>query len=243
MCGYSFLKYILFVFNFIFWLSGVAILGVAIYVKVDSNLGAAVEAVNVGGTNLNDSLEAGAYILIGAGCLMLIVGFFGCCGAIKESACLLGFYFAFLLIIFALEVGIGIWVFVNFSSIEDAVTEGFKKLNASNSDFQETFQQAFMCCGTTKGCADFPGNVPQNCKCNDANNPNCAKISNITGCSPSSSSDLIYSRPCSTAVNDFIDANINILGGVTLGIGLAEMLGMLISMWLCCKIRDRDDVI
>lgn len=32
----------------------------------------------------------GVYILIGAGGLVMLVGFFGCCGAVKESQCLLG---------------------------------------------------------------------------------------------------------------------------------------------------------
>lgn len=32
----------------------------------------------------------GVYILIAAGALMMVVGFLGCCGAIKESPCMLG---------------------------------------------------------------------------------------------------------------------------------------------------------
>lgn len=33
---------------------------------------------------------AGVYILIAAGGLVMLVGFFGCCGAVRESQCLLG---------------------------------------------------------------------------------------------------------------------------------------------------------
>ena len=33
---------------------------------------------------------AGVYILIGAGALMMVVGFLGCCGAIQESPFMLG---------------------------------------------------------------------------------------------------------------------------------------------------------
>lgn len=32
----------------------------------------------------------GVYILIVAGALMMVVGFLGCCGAIRESQCMLG---------------------------------------------------------------------------------------------------------------------------------------------------------
>lgn len=35
-------------------------------------------------------ISIGVYILIAAGALMMVVGFLGCCGAIKESPCMLG---------------------------------------------------------------------------------------------------------------------------------------------------------
>lgn len=35
-------------------------------------------------------IRPGVYILIGAGGLVMLVGFFGCCGAVRESQCLLG---------------------------------------------------------------------------------------------------------------------------------------------------------
>ncbi|KAM7404800.1 hypothetical protein PAMP_012112 [Pampus punctatissimus] len=55
----------------------------------------------------------GVYILIGAGSLVMIVGFFGCCGAFRESQCLLGSFFACLLIIFGAEVAAGVFGFLN----------------------------------------------------------------------------------------------------------------------------------
>jgi len=33
-----------------------------------------------------------------------------------------------------------------------------------------------------------------------------------------------------------------IIGGVALGIGLAELLGMMIAMCLCCKIKDKGEI-
>lgn len=35
-------------------------------------------------------VSSGVYLLIAAGGLMMVVGFLGCCGAIKESPCMLG---------------------------------------------------------------------------------------------------------------------------------------------------------
>lgn len=47
------------------------------------------EAINIG---LDENLlDIVAWIFIGGGAFAFITGFFGCCGAIKESAALLGF--------------------------------------------------------------------------------------------------------------------------------------------------------
>ncbi|XP_048682845.2 tetraspanin-2 isoform X2 [Caretta caretta] len=54
----------------------------------------------------------GLYVLVGAGALMVTVGFFGCCGAVRESQYLLGAFFACLLVIFAAEVTAGVFAFI-----------------------------------------------------------------------------------------------------------------------------------
>uniref|UniRef100_A0A8B9VPN5 Tetraspanin 2 n=1 Tax=Anas zonorhyncha TaxID=75864 RepID=A0A8B9VPN5_9AVES len=54
----------------------------------------------------------GLYVLVGAGALMTMVGFFGCCGAARESQFLLGAFFACLLVIFAAEVTAGVFAFI-----------------------------------------------------------------------------------------------------------------------------------
>uniref|UniRef100_A0A669QFT1 Tetraspanin 2 n=1 Tax=Phasianus colchicus TaxID=9054 RepID=A0A669QFT1_PHACC len=54
----------------------------------------------------------GLYVLVGAGALMTTVGFFGCCGAARESQFLLGAFFACLLVIFAAEITAGVFAFI-----------------------------------------------------------------------------------------------------------------------------------
>uniref|UniRef100_A0A8C5U654 Tetraspanin 2 n=1 Tax=Malurus cyaneus samueli TaxID=2593467 RepID=A0A8C5U654_9PASS len=54
----------------------------------------------------------GLYVLVGAGAIMSAVGFFGCCGAARESQCLIGAFFACLLVIFAAEVTAGVFAFI-----------------------------------------------------------------------------------------------------------------------------------
>ncbi|KAG7253476.1 hypothetical protein CRUP_007793 [Coryphaenoides rupestris] len=107
----------------------------------------------------------GVYILIAAGALMMVVGFLGCCGAIKESPCMLGLVKMTLncllllsfLLIFAIEVAAGIWGLSNKNRVVEDVTEFYKQTYAN---YKNTKQEALKetlrlihfgldCCGPT----------------------------------------------------------------------------------------------
>ncbi|OWK03817.1 CD9, partial [Cervus elaphus hippelaphus] len=85
-------------------LAGIAVLSVGLWLRFDSQTKSIFEQE----TN-DSSFYTGVYILIGAGALMMLVGFLGCCGAVQESQCMLGLFFGFLLVIFAIEVAAAIW--------------------------------------------------------------------------------------------------------------------------------------
>uniref|UniRef100_A0A8D1KHM5 Tetraspanin-2 n=1 Tax=Sus scrofa TaxID=9823 RepID=A0A8D1KHM5_PIG len=79
------IKYLLLGFNLLFWLAGSAVIAFGLWFRF-------------GGTMKDFSSEdkspeyfyMGLYVLVGAGVLMMAVGFFGCCGATRESQCVLG---------------------------------------------------------------------------------------------------------------------------------------------------------
>ncbi|XP_030182643.1 tetraspanin-2 isoform X3 [Lynx canadensis] len=83
--GLRCIKYLLLGFNLLFWLAGSAVIGFGLWFRF-------------GGTMKDFSSEdkspeyfyMGLYVLVGAGALMMAVGFFGCCGAMRESQCVLG---------------------------------------------------------------------------------------------------------------------------------------------------------
>uniref|UniRef100_A0A8D2ZZE1 Tetraspanin 2b n=1 Tax=Scophthalmus maximus TaxID=52904 RepID=A0A8D2ZZE1_SCOMX len=114
--GMKCVKYLLFVFNFIFWLMGSFVLAVGLWLRFDPET---VSLLN--GEKAPDTFFIGVYILIGAGSLVMLVGFFGCCGAVRESQCLLGSFFACLLIIFGAEVAAGVFGFLNKDKIIEDV--------------------------------------------------------------------------------------------------------------------------
>ncbi|NXD66007.1 CD9 protein, partial [Eolophus roseicapillus] len=106
--GTKCIKYLLFGFNFIFWLAGTAVLAIGLWLRFDSQTKSIFEL-----ESNNTTFYTGVYILIGAGALMMLVGFLGCCGALQESQCMLGLFFLFLFVIFALEIAAAIWGFAN----------------------------------------------------------------------------------------------------------------------------------
>ena len=71
-CCDSMLKYIVFLCNFIFFLTGAAVLGIGIYVQLEFT-----EYYDF----LSEKYLGSGIILMVVGGVILIVAFFGCCGA------------------------------------------------------------------------------------------------------------------------------------------------------------------
>ena len=65
-----------------------AVLSVGIWVLVDPNIQDYVDVIN---TTDEQYFKNVAYLLIALGSFVFLVGFCGCCGAIRKSKCLLGF--------------------------------------------------------------------------------------------------------------------------------------------------------
>jgi len=239
MCVYKLVKALFFTFNVIFWAAGCTLLGVSIWLLVDDDVSDTVEVAGV-------SIYTGSYVLVAAGALMFVVGFAGCCGAMKNSTLLLGIYFGFLFVIFGLQIGISIWAFVEYGSLEETVTAGLQASTAEKIDKNgnyQTLQSNFQCCGVSTVCEGFTlGSEYTGCDCKDPSDKNCGTSvdTSKTGCTTPGKN--IYLTPCDEAVYDFIDGNMLLVAGIALGIGLAEILGMLIACCLCNKIKEKGDI-
>ncbi|XP_061651434.1 tetraspanin-2-like [Phyllopteryx taeniolatus] len=143
--GMKCVKYLLFLFNFIFWLMGSFVLAVGLWLRFDPET---VSLLN--GDKAPDTYFIGVYILIGAGSLVMLVGFFGCCGAVRESQCLLASFFACLLIIFGAEVAAGVFGFLNKDKIIEDVQNFYATTynENNNSTLIISYQKVLNCCGT-----------------------------------------------------------------------------------------------
>ncbi|XP_034732691.1 CD9 antigen-like isoform X2 [Etheostoma cragini] len=134
--GMKCVKYLLFVFNFIFWLMGSFVLAVGLWLRFDPET---VSLLN--GDKAPDTFFIGVYILIGAGSLVMLVGFFGCCGAVRESQCLLG------------------------SIIKDVQNFYATSYNGNNNGtLIISYQKVLNCCGTIESPCPDPATDSKDCE-------------------------------------------------------------------------------
>ncbi|KAI1890601.1 hypothetical protein AGOR_G00155350 [Albula goreensis] len=147
--GMKCVKYLLFIFNFIFWLVGSLVLAVGLWLRFDSVIKSLLSSEGA-----PETFFMGVYILIGAGGLMMLVGFFGCCGAVRESQCLLGSFFACLLIIFGAEVAAGVFGFLNKDKIIEEIQKFYERSvdENANSTIATKFHEVLECCKDTHSC-------------------------------------------------------------------------------------------
>lgn len=209
--GMKCVKYLLFVFNFIFWLSGLLVLAVGLWLRFDPKT---VELL----TGAPDTFFIAVYILLGAGGLMMVVGFFGCFGAVRESQCLLASFFACLLIIFGAEVAAGVFGFLNKEQIVEEVQKFYSSSITDSTNVNGTaiaiiYHKTLDCCG---------GTTPDPALCPDEDGDK---------------------KDCLTAIKDFFDEKLHIIGYIGIGIAGVMIIGMIFSMVLCCAIRNSREVI
>ncbi|XP_078538858.1 CD81 antigen [Lissotriton helveticus] len=225
------IKYMLFVFNFIFWLAGGVILGVALWLRHDpqtSNL----MVLQVGEKQPPSTFYVGIYILIAVGAVMMFVGFLGCYGAIQESQCLLGTFFACLVILFACEVAAGIWGFVNKDQIAKDLNlfynEAFSHYTnptASEVDKNKAksvlkvFHETLDCCGT---------NTLTNIFASFATDDLCPESSRLAN----------IGKDCHTKINELFSGKLYLIGIAAIVVAVIMIFEMILSMVLCCGIRN-----
>lgn len=214
-------KYLLFFFNLLFWISGCIILGVSIYIKVNKD-----------GHGIPTESLPGVDLMIAIGVIIMVLGFLGCCGAIRENRCLLLLFFISLLLIFILLLATGIIGAVGSNKVQDWMTkhleEKFIPLSSKTDSVKqdlENLQRELKCCGLLKGSADWSP-VPESCRCQATEK----------GCSASG----FYSANCIDRSVEWMKGNLEVVLGVAFGIAILLIFGMVMSMMLYCQIGRKD---
>ncbi|XP_026478211.1 CD63 antigen-like [Ctenocephalides felis] len=142
--GMTCVKYLLFCFNLIFALSGLTILIVGALIQ--SSFHHYSEFVNA-------SVWSAPVLLIVIGAIAFVIAFFGCCGAVKESNCMIYTFAVFLIGIFILELSAGIAGYIKHGELAETLENNFNTSMNSYIDDKQTratwdvIQEDLDCCG------------------------------------------------------------------------------------------------
>ncbi|XP_005986979.1 tetraspanin-18 [Latimeria chalumnae] len=235
----SCVKYLMFIFNFFIFLGGACLLGVGIWVMVDPTGFREIVAAN-------PLLFTGAYIVLAMGALLFLLGFLGCCGAIRENKCLLLFFFIFILIIFLAELSTAILAFVFREHLtREFFTKELKRhYQGNDSDvFSATWNSimiTFTCCGVN-GAKDFEDSlhfrqkypssvVPEACCRRELNSRNGTILSRdecLLG-----ERQYYNSQGCYTEILNSFEAYVYLAGALAIGVLAIELFAMIFAMCL-----------
>jgi len=261
----------LIMFNILFWLSGCAVLGIGIWMRVDPSIGNTLELLSV--DSEDPMLEYASYVLIAMGAFVFLVGFLGCCGAIKENKCMLGLYIFFLLIIMAGELAAGIMVLLYKDEILDGATDVLREELHNNTIYTSeagdedvsftSFGLAMTvtefelkCCGVNN-YTDYAGSAFQMkygaafpascCTMEDGAEITFEDGMNIDGFVKdinkcyAMEEGFFHAEGCRDGIEQVFSENAIILIGVAIGVACLEIFGFIFAVCLCRNTGDDDE--
>ncbi|XP_050720968.1 CD151 antigen-like [Eriocheir sinensis] len=239
-CSVSFLKYVLFIFNFLFLVGGVAVLSVAAWTVAEEHTYVAVLTTTTYATT--------AYLLLLAGLLALPAALLACCAVHKEDKCYLLMYTFLLLFVFLLEAAAGVLAYVYEEQVKGELGHTLQGTFRSSYGTDEaatlaidTLQQEFDCCGALSyrdwkdsewvlsGAANN-NTVPDSC---------CKTPSPYCGVRDHPSN--IWYNGCIHSLGEELAAHLVVLGAVGCGLCVLQVLGIVLACCLYLKLRSAED--
>ncbi|XP_048011159.1 tetraspanin-9 isoform X1 [Megalobrama amblycephala] len=222
-------KYMMFLFNLLFWLSGCGLLGVGIWLSVSQGSFATFSPSF-------PSLSA-ANLVITLGSVVMVTGFLGCLGAIKENKCLLLSFFIVLLIILLAELILLILFFVYTDKVSENakqdLKDGLRLYNTDNNvglrNAWNIIQAEWECCGVT-GHTDWHDALQEKTvpdRCCQEHYRECGR----------NATNIFWSQGCYEKVEEWLNDNKHLLGTIAMCVLVLQLLGMAFSMTLYQQIH------
>ncbi|XP_028406493.1 CD151 antigen-like isoform X2 [Dendronephthya gigantea] len=241
------LKVVFTVFLILFWCAGVTLVGVGIWTLVDR-----FEYSSLLGS---DNYIIVVSLMIVAGIVVIIVGFLGCCGSIKDNRFMLIAFFVMVVCVFLVELSAGIVAFAYRGQLENELEDSF--LNAMNKyaiDDKETkaidkAQEKYWCCGATRyyqwnetvwfNLGSGNGNKTLAGSSDKLKVPDsCCKPPIVEGCGEVTHPSNINYKGCIQKLSEYIEDHLLILGAVGLGVSILQLLGLIVTALLIHLVEE-----
>lgn len=234
--GMKCVKFLLFFFNFIFWLCGLALIVLGVWVQVSLHKTPVIQGA---------SGSAAPLVLIIVGVVIFFIAFFGCCGAWKENYCMVTMFAILLSLIIIVEIATAIAAYVFRDKLTGLVDTGLRDMitqyNNASKEYQEgldKIQEDLKCCGVVNSTdwVDFKPDhtsVPDSC---------CINVTDTCGKGAINDGKKIYLTGCQPALEKLLKENIQWVAVAALVIAFIEILGLVFACSLMRGIRSGYEV-
>lgn len=220
--GMSCVKYLMFVFNFIFVVCGIALIVIgAVVQKQDFTV------------FMNNKYVTAPTILIVVGVIIFVLAFLGCCGAIRENYCMIMTFGILLFLVFVIEIAGGITAYVNRSELENVLKQNMdSSIEQAKGDAKtiwDEMQSKWHCCGVNNYTDYGPvTNIPASCCPDDTADHKANTCPDLKA---------VYTAGCFGKMLDAMKNAIGVIGGVAIGIAVVELIGVMFSWCLASAIK------
>nr|XP_020143294.1 tetraspanin-11 isoform X2 [Microcebus murinus] len=219
------LKYLLFVFNFFFWVGGAAVLAVGVWTLVEKSGYLSVLA--------SSTFAASAYILIFAGALVMVTGFLGFSAILREQRGCLSTYFCLLLVIFLVELVAGILAHVYYQRLSDELKQHLNRTLSENygqpgateiTASVDRLQQDFKCCGSNSSADWQHSTYILSREAEDRRVPDSCCKTVVARCGQRAHPSNIYKVEggCITKLEQFLADHLLLMGAVGIGVACLQ---------------------
>ncbi|XP_055599594.1 CD63 antigen [Uranotaenia lowii] len=234
-------KYLLFLFNFLFVITGIAIMAIGLTVQGAYH-------------NFREILDSQFFsvptFLVVIGSFIFVIAFFGCCGAYKENYCMTLTFSVLLVLIFILELAAGISGYVlrnqTYNLLQSTMQTSMKQYGGNTSQeityLWDEIQVDFDCCGVNN-YSDWQTSNPDKFK--DTNLPmSCCRSSpgavGMVKCMDPENPKTLRSTPCVKSFGDFIKSHAVSLGAAGIAIAVIQFFGILFACHLSRQIKNQN---
>ncbi|XP_013098720.1 23 kDa integral membrane protein-like [Stomoxys calcitrans] len=218
-CGGVFVKYVLFIFNILF-----VICGILLIIFGSIMLSSIGDIKDVVSTYESHSVPIAVLVL---GCIIFVISFLGCCGAIRENSCCTMTYSVIMFLLFLCQLALVIIIWVKRQDILNAMNYSIKTIwdqRQSDRSLMDGLELSLKCCGYN-GPTDYTGeSVPKSC-CG-ASATNCSIV------------EALLRPGCLKAFDRVWTKNFDIIRYAGLGVAGIELVAFIFACCLANQVRN-----
>jgi len=246
--GMKMVKYLLFAFNFIFVIFGFVLIGIGAMVEIMFR-----EVVKIS----SNAIAVAPILMIVIGVFMLLIAFFGACGAYKESYCMITSFAVFLTFIFILELAATLSAYILRNNVESYINDSFegtvRDYSIGREDAFDFIQSKFKCCGANSPndyntSVTFSDQAKREIVDEKITNPSLVPVPDsccvqqTTNCGLKNGT-VLFQEGCVQKIEMSLAKEILVIGGVGLAVIFIQITGIAFACLLMRSIKRNYEVV